>query len=81
MLVGSTRFMFDFQLAELSGVLEKLCSNVQQDEWKFFADGTVAPGTPVAVNSLMQQFEGKASPVSKYVLSCLRKLPDRSCGE
>mmetsp|Transcript_24577 Transcript_24577/g.68053 ORF Transcript_24577/g.68053 Transcript_24577/m.68053 type:complete len:588 (-) Transcript_24577:140-1903(-) len=65
---GSARFMFDFQLSELKGELDKRCNKVQDDQWKYFAHEAVASGTPAAVNTLMQQFDGKASPVSKYIL-------------
>jgi hypothetical protein len=65
---GSARFMFDFRFSELITELEGRWENVAKDDWKHFASATVASATPVAVNTLMQQFGGKASPVSKFIL-------------
>ena len=65
---GSARFMFEYRLSELKGVLDERCRLVPDDEWEYFAQGSVAQGTPSSVNTLMQQFGLIASPVSKYVL-------------
>ena len=60
--------MFDFQLSELRVEQVKRCNQMQENQWKHFAHEAVASGTPAAVSTLTQQFEEKASPVSKYVL-------------
>jgi hypothetical protein len=65
---GSARFTFDFPLSSLRRELDEQCSRVLDDEWTYFSRSDVAPNTPVAVNTLMQQFEGKTSPISKYIL-------------
>ena len=65
---GSARFMFEFSLEELKTLLDCRCQEVFKDQWEYFAQGSVASWTPWAVNTLMQQFEKKAMPVSKYIL-------------
>ena len=63
---GSARFMFDYPLSELRSQLEKHCASVK--DWQYFAQGAITSGTPSTVNTLMQQFDEKASPLSKYIL-------------
>ena len=65
---GSARFMFEFLHSELRSFLDRCCSVVPNAEWKYFAEETVSPSTPTAVNTLLQRFGNKISPVSKYVL-------------
>lgn len=65
---GSARFMFEFPLSSLKEELDERCRLVPDNEWKHFVQGAVAPTTPSAVNTLMQQFELTSSPVSKYIL-------------
>jgi hypothetical protein len=59
--------MFDFHLIGLRALLDMTCSAVNDYQWMYFAQGTVAAGTPTAVNTLMQRFGGKTCPVSKYI--------------
>lgn len=65
---GSARFMFQFSLHELREELDIRMGAVDNNEWLYFAQNAVASGTPSAVNTLMQQFNLRCSPVSKYVL-------------
>ena len=65
---GSARFMFQFPLHQLRDALDERIRTVTQTHWQFFAQGSVASGTPSAVNTLMQQFKKVCTPVSKYVL-------------
>ena len=60
--------MFEYRLSELKEVLDDCCRWVLDDEWKHFSQGSVTHRTPSSVNTLMQQFDLIASPVSKYVL-------------
>jgi hypothetical protein len=65
---GCVRFMFEFNLSELREELGTACDNMTEDEWKFFAASSIGTGTPDVVNTLMQHFGRKASPVSRYIL-------------
>jgi hypothetical protein len=65
---GSARFMFQFSLHDLREELDIRMGAVDRNEWQYFAQNAVASGTPSAVNTLMQQFNLRCSPVSKYVL-------------
>ena len=67
---GSARFMFQYTIKELKADLKKRLSAVASSEWSSFAQESVSSGTASAVNTLMQQFEGRCTPVSKYVLFC-----------
>ena len=65
---GSARFMFDYLLDDLRDRLDERIKGVKQGDWIYFAQESIASSTPGAVNTLMQQFNGICSPVSKYVL-------------
>ena len=65
---GSARFMFQFSLHELREELDIRMGAVDNNEWQYFAQNAVASSTPSAVNTLMQEFNLRCSPVSKYVL-------------
>jgi hypothetical protein len=65
---GSARFMFQFNIGELRGQLDKVLDAVEHEDWKSFTQGSVSSGSPSAANTLMQQFKGVCTPVSKYVL-------------
>ena len=49
-VAGSARFMFEYRLSELKGVLDERCRLVLDHEWAHFAQGSVAQGTPSSVN-------------------------------
>ena len=55
---GSARFMFDYLLSELRDFLDGRFDMVPPSDWFHFAQEAVAPSTPHAVNTLMQQFKG-----------------------
>ena len=65
---GSARFMFEYTTFELKELLGKWFDKIQKDEWDAFASSTLSPRASIAVNSLMQQFNGVTTAVSKYVL-------------
>ena len=65
---GSARFMFEYTTNALKVHLDDTAKRLRAAEWEEFADGSVAPGSTHAVNSLMQQFSGKAVAVSRYIL-------------
>lgn len=67
---GSARFMFMYQIQEVKTQLDKRLNNVEDKDWASFARSSVSSGTSSSVNTLMQQFEEKCTPVSKYVLFC-----------
>jgi hypothetical protein len=65
---GSARFMFLFSFEDLRSILDAQVEKVKGDDWKEFAGGSITARTPTSVNTLMQRFQGKCSPVSKYIL-------------
>ena len=67
---GSARFMFQFELEELRGQLDERLQKLGSTDWISFAQGQVSSRTPTAVNTLMQQFSKRCTPLSRYVLFC-----------
>lgn len=65
---GSARFMFENLLDDLRDALDERIKGVKQGDGIYFAQESTASSTPGEVNTLMQQFNGICSPVSKYVL-------------
>eukprot|EP00980_Cylindrotheca_fusiformis_P007995 scaffold1705_cov63-Cylindrotheca_fusiformis.AAC.1 len=65
---GSARFMFEFKTSELMETLGDLVMQLDKKDWNAFANSTIASSAPHAVNTLMQQFKGYATAVSRYVL-------------
>jgi hypothetical protein len=65
---GSARFMFEYTIPQLKQMLGNLCNRVGENAWEHFAKGSISSSSPAAVNTLMQQFDAKATPLSKYIL-------------
>ena len=65
---GSARFMFEYTTDQLKDYLKMCIGRVKPAEWEEFTSATLAPQASDAVNSLMQQFSGKAVAVSRYIL-------------
>lgn len=65
---GSARFMFEFTTDQLKNFLDSYTSRLKPAGWEEFASASLAPQASNAVNSLMQQFSGKAVAVSRYIL-------------
>jgi hypothetical protein len=65
---GCARFMFEYELSGLIELLNDICRGLSDGQWQYFAMGSVSTQTPDGVNTLMQQFGGHATPVSKYIL-------------
>ena len=66
---GSARFMFDVSLSNLrNSYLDDHFNRVPDDNWVHFTKGSISSSSSTAVNTLMQQFGNKVTPVSKYVL-------------
>ena len=67
---GSARFMFMYQIQEVKEQLDMSLKNVEEKDWPSFARSSVSSGTSSSVNTLMQQFAERCTPISKYVLFC-----------
>eukprot|EP00980_Cylindrotheca_fusiformis_P024906 scaffold12690_cov177-Cylindrotheca_fusiformis.AAC.3 len=65
---GSARFMFELTTSELMETLEDLFLQLDRNDWDAFANSALAPSATSSVNTLMQQFKGYATAVSRYVL-------------
>mmetsp|Transcript_29506 Transcript_29506/g.43523 ORF Transcript_29506/g.43523 Transcript_29506/m.43523 type:complete len:359 (-) Transcript_29506:148-1224(-) len=65
---GSARLMFQYYYKDLRVELDRRMGFVSASDWQFFAENSVAPGTPSSVNALMQKFGSHCSPLSKNVL-------------
>lgn len=65
---GSARFMFQFELEELQEQMDDRLRKVVSTDWISFAQEQVSSRTPTAVNTLMQQFGMRCTPLSRYVL-------------
>eukprot|EP00980_Cylindrotheca_fusiformis_P025762 scaffold14568_cov67-Cylindrotheca_fusiformis.AAC.1 len=65
---GSARFMFELTTPELIETLGDLFMQLGRNDWDAFANSALAPSAPHAVNTLMQQFKGYSTAVSRYVL-------------
>ena len=59
---------FGFELEELQGKLDERLSKVVSTDWITFAQEQVSSTTLTAVNTLMQQFGKRCTPLSRYVL-------------
>ena len=60
--------MFQWPLQELQHKLDRILRRVANNQWQGFAQEAVPFHTTMLVNTLMQQFQGMCSPLSKYVL-------------
>jgi len=65
---GSARFFFEYELKNLKSTIDTKFEGIDEGHWKYFAQGSISSGTPTSVNTLMQQFQGKTTPLSKYAL-------------
>ena len=65
---GSARFMFENTTLDVKAKLGELFQQLTQKEWDTFANSALPPAASSAVNTLMQQFKGRTTAVSRYVL-------------
>eukprot|EP00980_Cylindrotheca_fusiformis_P021564 scaffold8412_cov155-Cylindrotheca_fusiformis.AAC.1 len=65
---GSARFMFEYTTSELEKRLRGLFGFLRKHDWDAFTSSALAPSATSSVNSLMQQLNGRATAVSRYVL-------------
>ena len=79
---GSARFMFDYNVEKLRGILRDLIEALKDDQWQAFGTSSVPSMTDDAVNTLMQRFRdrdgvAKCAPVSRYIAM----IAYEKCGE
>jgi len=78
---GNARFMFENTTSDVQEVLADLVSELKKEDWDAFASAKLSQQASSSVNSLMQQFNGFTTAVSRYVLfEAFDRVEDRLVG-